>query len=427
MTSVDVRPRPSQLTRNTEQPNLGREQLLSGVRSLPLNGHVGFDSLPDQLVNKAMAKGFSFNIMCLGETGIGKSTMMDTLFNTTFEGKPSSHDLPNVDLKANTYHLIESGVRLTLTIVDSVGYGDQINKEESWKAIVDFIDSKFESHLQEELKIKRSLHDHHDCRIHVCLYFIAPTGHSLKSLDLVTMKKIDSRVNIVPVIAKADTITKSELSKFKTKIMSELTANGVRVYKFPLDDESVAEANSTMNDLLPFAIVGSNEEVKIANKMVKARQYPWGTVQVENDNHCDFVRMREMILRINMEDLRESTHMIHYELYRRNKLTEMGFSDSGSKSLSETYELKRQEHIAELQQKEEEMRQTFVIRVKEKEAELKDAERELHMRFDQLKKQHTDEKKKMEDSRKRLDDEYNLFQQKKAQQQQSATMGKKKK
>lgn len=37
----------------------------------------------------------------------------------------------------------------------------------------------------------------------------------LKSLDLVTMKKLDSKVNIIPVIAKSDTITKAELQKFK--------------------------------------------------------------------------------------------------------------------------------------------------------------------------------------------------------------------
>ena len=40
----------------------------------------------------------------------------------------------------------------------------------------------------------------------------------LKALDLVTMKKLDSKVNIIPVIAKADTITKSELNKFKAKV-----------------------------------------------------------------------------------------------------------------------------------------------------------------------------------------------------------------
>lgn len=144
---------------------------------------------------------------------------------------------------------------------------------------MDYIDAQFENFLEEELKIKRSLYNYHDSRIHICLYFIAPTGHSLKSLDLVTMKKLDSKVqcshvtyilphqiliythrinvypyfflpnqvNIIPIIAKADTISKSELQKFKIKIMSELVSNGVQIYQFPTDDEAVAEINSSMN------------------------------------------------------------------------------------------------------------------------------------------------------------------------------------
>lgn len=32
---------------------------------------------------------------------------------------------------------------------------------------------------------------------------------------------------------------------------------------------------------LPFAVVGSTEEVKVGNKLVRARQYPWGVVQGE--------------------------------------------------------------------------------------------------------------------------------------------------
>lgn len=35
-------------------------------RNLELGGHVGFDSLPDQLVSKSVAQGFSFNILCVG-------------------------------------------------------------------------------------------------------------------------------------------------------------------------------------------------------------------------------------------------------------------------------------------------------------------------------------------------------------------------
>lgn len=405
-------------------------------RSLELSGHVGFDSLPDQLVNKSVAQGFAFNILCIGETGLGKSTLMDTLFNTEFESTQTSHNLPGVKVTGNTYELAESNVKLKLTIVNTVGFGDQINKEDSYQPIVEYIDKQFENFLQEELKIKRSMHGYHDSRIHTCLYFIAPTGHSLKSLDLVTMKKLDSKVNIIPVIAKADTISKSELHKFKIKIMSELVSNGVQIYQFPTDDETVADLNSTMNGHLPFAVVGSTEEVKMGNKMVRARQYPWGVVQVENENHCDFVKLREMLIRTNMEDLTEQTHKRHYELYRRCKLEEMGFMDTAPDnkpiSLQETYEAKRHEHIQELQQKEDEMRQVFVVRVKEKENQLKTMEKELHERFDKLKKDHTEEKKRLDEQRRLLEEEINLFNKKKQQaaeeaMQQSQTMGKKKK
>ena len=38
----------------------------SDTRNLKLGGHVGFDSLPDQLVNKSVQNGFSFNILSIG-------------------------------------------------------------------------------------------------------------------------------------------------------------------------------------------------------------------------------------------------------------------------------------------------------------------------------------------------------------------------
>ncbi|XP_030641805.1 septin-10 isoform X1 [Chanos chanos] len=398
--------------------DVARQMVRKTARPLALSGHVGFDSLPDQLVNKSTNQGFCFNILCIGETGIGKSTLMDTLFNTNFENFESSHFEPKVKLRAQTYDLQESNVRLKLTIVNTVGFGDQMNKQESYQHIVDYIDTQFESYLQEELKIKRSLHNYHDSRIHACLYFIAPSGHSLKSLDLVTMKKLDSKVNIIPVIAKADTISKSELHKFKIKIMSELVSNGVQIYQFPIDDETVAQINTIMNGHLPFAVVGSTEEVNVGNKMVKARQYPWGVVQVENENHCDFVKLREMLICVNMEDLREQTHTRHYELYRRCKLEEMGFKDTDPESkpvsLQQTYEAKRQEFVGELQRREEEMRQQFVQRVKEKEAELKEAERELQSRFEQLKRLHMEERNKLEEKRKTLEDDISSFGKRKA-------------
>lgn len=62
----------------------------------------------------------------------------------------------------------------------------------------------------------------------------------------------------------------------------------------------------------------------------------------------------------------------------------MGFSDVDSEnkpvSFQQTCEAKRSIHLQELQQKEDEMRQMFVARVKEKEAELKEAEKEVVVR-----------------------------------------------
>lgn len=69
-------------------------------------------------------------VFVTGETGLGKSTLMDTLFNTKFEGEPTQHNQPGVQLKSNTYELQESNVRLKLTMVNTVGFGDQINKED---------------------------------------------------------------------------------------------------------------------------------------------------------------------------------------------------------------------------------------------------------------------------------------------------------
>lgn len=62
---------------------------------------------------------------------------MDTLFNTNFENFESSHFEPQVKLRAQTYDLQESNVRLRLTVVNTVGFGDQMNKEDRWEEACD--------------------------------------------------------------------------------------------------------------------------------------------------------------------------------------------------------------------------------------------------------------------------------------------------
>ena len=63
---------------------------------------------------------------------LGKSTLMDSLFNTNFESIPQNHREPNVRLDSHTYELEESNVKLKLSICDTVGYGDQVNKQDRY-------------------------------------------------------------------------------------------------------------------------------------------------------------------------------------------------------------------------------------------------------------------------------------------------------
>merc|ERR1711974_41261 len=127
----------------------------------------------------------------------------------------------------------------------------------------------------------------------------------------------------------------------------------------------------------------------------------------------------------NMEDLRDATHARHYELYRKERLQQMGFSDETARegSFAEQYAARRESHLTSLQQKEEEMRQKFVIRVKEKEGELKDAEKDLNARFDDMKIGISEEKKQVEEQRRILEDQIADFQRRKIQYEQEKQGG----
>ena len=110
----------------------------------------------------------------------------------------------------------ENGVRLRLTVVDTPGFGDFINNDESWDPIVKNIEQRFDAYLEAENKVNRM--NVVDNRIHAVVYFIQPTGHSLKPLDIEVMKKLHTKVNLIPVIAKADTVTDDDLDNYKKRV-----------------------------------------------------------------------------------------------------------------------------------------------------------------------------------------------------------------
>lgn len=139
------------------------------------------------------------------------------------------------------------------------------------------------------------------------------------------MKRLSPRVNVIPVIGKADALTPAELAESKKLVMEDIEHYRIPVYNFPYDieedDEDTVEENAELRGLMPFAIVGSEEVVEIGGRRVRARQYPWGVVEVENPRHSDFLAIKSALLHSHLADLKEITHDFLYENYRTEKLS----------------------------------------------------------------------------------------------------------
>lgn len=147
------------------------------------------------------------------------------------------------------------------------------------------------------------------------------------------MKQLSNKVNIVPVIAKSDCLTMTEIKKLKVRIIEELTGAGIRIYQLPDvdsdEDEEYKLQVAQLRQSVPFAVCGANAMVEVAGKKVRGRQYPWGVVEVENPEHCDFVKLRSMLI-THMQDLQEVTHDVHYENFRSDRLARGGSVSSTS-------------------------------------------------------------------------------------------------
>ena len=147
----------------------------------------------------------------------------------------------------------------------------------------------------------------------------------LREVDIELMRRLSPRVNVIPVIGKADSLTPQELSSSKKLIMEDIDHYQIPIYNFPYDieedDEDTVQENDELRGLMPFAIVGSEDVVEVKGKKIRARIFPWGIVEVDNPRHSDFLAIRSALLHSHLADLKEITHDFLYENYRTEKLS----------------------------------------------------------------------------------------------------------
>ena len=82
-----------------------------------------------------------------------------------------------------------------------------------------------------------------------------PVCDSLRPIDVEFMKHLHGFVNIVPVIAKADTFTIEERDSFKQRIREDLHFHGINIYPsaYGAEDEDDAAANTKIEVFAHFA------------------------------------------------------------------------------------------------------------------------------------------------------------------------------
>jgi septin family protein len=152
-----------------------------------------------------------------------------------------------------------------------------------------------------------------DSRIHAALYFLSP--HRFKEVDRVFLTQLSDVVPIVPVIAKADTMTAVERKAYLLYVMDALKELEQRVghplcYDFKENELSIPGSSSLLE-----TYTGEAEEIKDeANQRVfpgtlyraenlfavvadtcASRIYPWGVLDIMNEAQSDFRRLQRLL------------------------------------------------------------------------------------------------------------------------------------
>ncbi|OAF68671.1 hypothetical protein A3Q56_03600 [Intoshia linei] len=281
----------------------------------------GFVEIQNQMYNKSIDRGFDFNMLIIGQSCLGKTTFINNIFNSKklTEDYNSNYfkTVKTTEICETRLLLKENGVKLRLNIIDTPGFGQSLNNSNCCDVLMNYINTCYNEAIEKELAFDRVVFDNDPC-VHLCLYFISPNSHQLSDLDIYAMKKLHNVVNILPIIAKVDTLTMEEKSELKKRILKDITDNEINIFQFPKMEKCGISKNAP---LVPFGIICGDMKTKETEKNKKTRIYPWGTVDVMNRDYNEFESLRHNIFGIHMYSFINKTRKVLYENFRRDTYT----------------------------------------------------------------------------------------------------------
>ncbi|KAF9416137.1 hypothetical protein BGZ94_010298 [Podila epigama] len=279
------------------------------------------------------------------------------------------------------FEIEESNEKINLTLVDTPGFvGSDEVVDSHCDEILAYLEYQFDLTLAEERKVRRNPKAT-DNQIHACLYFIDHKGPhlGLSETDIRILKRLSSRVNLIPVIARADTLTRNQCKKLKQAIVKDAAGHQIQFFQFlspklakqllaqqggvdgqqqqqqqsvkkgqnhaegaeeedELEEEEEEESDDDEDDdldpeilqekallqnMVPFTVISQEEGVEVLDEkgqVIQGREFAWGTLNCLNTEHCDLSGLRSALLLSHRTELKEITYGYFYENYRTERL-----------------------------------------------------------------------------------------------------------
>eukprot|EP00775_Hariotina_reticulata_P002620 gene2620-2921_t len=262
-------------------------------------------------------------LLLAGESGLGKTTLAYQLLRSyskggaaitkghdgstssmeQFKSSPESFCTDLAPIMIEDQHL-----KLHIKIQDMPGWGDDINLRRYLETVMNFIMKQRAADYQERggnrSFPKEYVSGSLTHGVTACLYFLPP--QRVKPVDIIFMSALSQQVVLIPVVAKADTMTVEETARYRQDILqrcldpnSHITSFGgqgsmpdLKMNIFSFDGEDLA-ALDVITAVPPFTLIASEQfDEKTGEPM---RRHLWGDCNAADRNHSDLILLKRLL------------------------------------------------------------------------------------------------------------------------------------
>lgn len=249
-----------------------------------------------------------YNIMVAGDSGLGKTSFINTYMHFKFDFLQKFED--NVEVIPTTNEIThrkakrtEGTTEFVIDLIDTPGYGSYRNIQLWVNYIIAYVSNKIIQY-----KIAQGQKDE---RVHCCLYFIDSV---LKQADVVALKQLQKFTVIIPVIGKADTRTVDEIKKYKKIVISQLKEAEIEFFQY---ENNSTVFHSFLGDCPPFCIISAASRIVSESKCFYGRKYMWGTCDIHNPFHSDFPLINKSLIGKFYSQVKSITEERTEKFYRK--------------------------------------------------------------------------------------------------------------